>query len=297
MLDGYARHGRAHDRLPCGRPPTTAACPIVCDNSSCSEGLVLALEKAIEKHPEYSSMRIVDAVDFAAEHILPLLDVDADARQHRRASHLLQHPAGPTPTCSSWPRPPRPRSTVPDDWGCCAFAGDRGMLHPELTASATAREAAEVDGRRVRRLRLVQPHLRDRHDPGHRPPLPARPRSPRPHRIAPSTGARQHMRRAIITGGRAASARPAPTRLRADGIEVVTFDVSRRRRRHRRRHRRRAPSRPPSPSRPGRHPGQQRRHRRAERAALGDRRRGVAAHLRRQRARHCSTYRRPSCPG
>ncbi len=33
---------------------------------------------------------------------------------------------------------------VPDDWNCCAFAGDRGMLHPELTASATAAEAAEV---------------------------------------------------------------------------------------------------------------------------------------------------------
>lgn len=33
---------------------------------------------------------------------------------------------------------------IPEDWGCCAFAGDRGMLHPELTESATAREAAEV---------------------------------------------------------------------------------------------------------------------------------------------------------
>ena len=32
----------------------------------------------------------------------------------------------------------------PVDWGCCAFAGDRGMLHPELTASATARESAEL---------------------------------------------------------------------------------------------------------------------------------------------------------
>ena len=36
---------------------------------------------------------------------------------------------------------------VPDDWGCCAFAGDRGMLHPELTASATVREAREVGAR------------------------------------------------------------------------------------------------------------------------------------------------------
>ena len=37
--------------------------------------------------------------------------------------------------------------TVPLAWGCCGFAGDRGMLHPELTASATAPEAAEVDRR------------------------------------------------------------------------------------------------------------------------------------------------------
>ena len=32
--------------------------------------------------------------------------------------------------------------------GCCGFAGDRGFLHPELTASATAGVAAELDGRR-----------------------------------------------------------------------------------------------------------------------------------------------------
>ena len=36
---------------------------------------------------------------------------------------------------------------LPDDWGCCAYAGDRGLLHPELTASATAREAAEITSR------------------------------------------------------------------------------------------------------------------------------------------------------
>ena len=29
---------------------------------------------------------------------------------------------------------------------CCGFAGDRGFLHPELTASATAPEAAELAG-------------------------------------------------------------------------------------------------------------------------------------------------------
>lgn len=86
-----------------GRPP------VVCDNSSCSEGLVLAVEKAIEKHAEYHSMRIIDAVDFTAEVILPLLVV-----------------------------------TIPDDWTCCGFAGDRGTLHPELTASAIQHESDEI---------------------------------------------------------------------------------------------------------------------------------------------------------
>jgi len=34
--------------------------------------------------------------------------------------------------------------TVPSSWNCCAFAGDRGLLFPELTYSATRREAEEV---------------------------------------------------------------------------------------------------------------------------------------------------------
>ncbi|HEX6852464.1 MAG TPA: FAD-binding and (Fe-S)-binding domain-containing protein [Candidatus Polarisedimenticolaceae bacterium] len=33
---------------------------------------------------------------------------------------------------------------VPPSAGCCGFAGDRGYLHPELTASATAEEAREL---------------------------------------------------------------------------------------------------------------------------------------------------------
>ena len=37
---------------------------------------------------------------------------------------------------------------VPDGWRCCGFAGDRGLLHPELTASASHLEAAEVGERR-----------------------------------------------------------------------------------------------------------------------------------------------------
>jgi D-lactate dehydrogenase len=33
---------------------------------------------------------------------------------------------------------------LPKSAGCCAFAGDRGFMYPELTESATKHEAAEV---------------------------------------------------------------------------------------------------------------------------------------------------------
>lgn len=119
--------------------------PIVCDNSSCSEGLVQALATAIEKKPDYRSMRIVDAVDFTAEHILPHLSVSA------RVGSVVVHPtcsstrAGSNSNLTLLAAAVANEVTVPDDWGCCAFAGDRGMLHPELTASATEREAVEVE--------------------------------------------------------------------------------------------------------------------------------------------------------
>lgn len=118
--------------------------PVVCDNSSCSEGLVHALEKAVADDPRYAGLRIVDAVDFAAERLLPVLDVVP------LAERLAVHPtcsstrAGSNGNLMAVASAVAHEAVVPDDWGCCAFAGDRGMLHPELTASATAREAAAV---------------------------------------------------------------------------------------------------------------------------------------------------------
>jgi D-lactate dehydrogenase len=113
--------------------------PVVCDASSCTEGLQVLLETAGEL-----SIRVVDAVAFVDEVVLPRLPAGA------RIPTLTVHP-----TCSSTRMGINPALLrvagaaaetvhVPDDWGCCAFAGDRGMLHPELTASATAPEAADV---------------------------------------------------------------------------------------------------------------------------------------------------------
>jgi D-lactate dehydrogenase len=118
--------------------------PVVCDNSSCSEGLVTAIKTAIKLNPRYASLRVVDSVDFAAEYILPRVTVAA------KLSSVVVHPtcsstrSGSNENLMSVARAFADEAIVPDSWGCCGFAGDRGMLHPELTKSATAAEADEI---------------------------------------------------------------------------------------------------------------------------------------------------------
>ncbi|MEO2159621.1 MAG: 4Fe-4S ferredoxin, partial [bacterium] len=36
--------------------------------------------------------------------------------------------------------------TIPIHWGCCGFAGDRGLIVPELNKSATAKELSDIKG-------------------------------------------------------------------------------------------------------------------------------------------------------
>lgn len=114
------------------------ALPVVCDASSCTEGFAATLRE--------EGVTVVDAVAFAASTLLPRLTPTPVAEL------LALHP-----TCSSTQLgiDPALRAVgeavasevrVPDAWGCCAYAGDRGMLHPELTEAATAPEAAEVAG-------------------------------------------------------------------------------------------------------------------------------------------------------
>ena len=117
--------------------------PVVCDASSCTEGLETMRQLAAE-HPRYGQLEFVDAVTFTAEHVLPRLDPGAPLET------LAVHPTcssvhlGITEDLLSVAKACAREVTVPVSWGCCGYAGDRGMLHPELTASATAREAAEI---------------------------------------------------------------------------------------------------------------------------------------------------------
>jgi D-lactate dehydrogenase len=112
--------------------------PVVCDAASCTEGLARMLA---ERAPD---LRVMDSVSFARTELLPRLPAP------RREGTLVLHP-----TCASAQlgldedlravaEAVADEVVVPLAWGCCGFAGDRGLLHPELTASATQAEAAEV---------------------------------------------------------------------------------------------------------------------------------------------------------
>ncbi|WP_347110966.1 (Fe-S)-binding protein [Paenarthrobacter sp. S56] len=114
--------------------------PVIVDASSCTEGLDIMLRST--SGPD--GLRVVDAIGFAAG-LLTRLEVSA------RIPSVALHPtcsstiAGTTPQLVAIAEHIADEVFIPADAGCCGFAGDRGLLHPELTASATAPEAAGID--------------------------------------------------------------------------------------------------------------------------------------------------------
>ncbi|HEY5246838.1 MAG TPA: FAD-linked oxidase C-terminal domain-containing protein, partial [Dermatophilaceae bacterium] len=114
--------------------------PIVCDASSCTEGL----RHTIETDPSEKPMTVIDSVEFALRHILPKLP--DHAKLESVAVHLTCSSTrlGINDTVAEVAHAVADRVLIPENTGCCAFAGDRGMLHPELTESATKAEAADV---------------------------------------------------------------------------------------------------------------------------------------------------------
>ncbi|MFJ9889562.1 FAD-binding and (Fe-S)-binding domain-containing protein [Streptomyces sp. NPDC091287] len=119
--------------------------PVVCDASSCTHGLMQLLDALpSEEGGRYAPLRFVDSTQFALDTLLPRLPAP------RKLTSLALHPTcstvhlGTGEALRSLAEAVAERADVPESWGCCAFGGDRGLLHPELTAAATAAQAAEI---------------------------------------------------------------------------------------------------------------------------------------------------------
>ena len=109
---------------------------IVTDAASCTEGLMKSL-------PD-SGFTIEDAVPFVARKVLPRL------QPRTIVQRLALHPtcsstrSGSNEALRALAEAVAEEVFVPPSWGCCGFAGDRGLLHPELTDAATRAQAEEV---------------------------------------------------------------------------------------------------------------------------------------------------------
>ena len=119
--------------------------PIVVDTSSCTHTLLSCGDDLGEEEKNiWKGLTILDGVMFLDEVILPQLTlrpVEEDVVLHPNCS--LRKMGLDARMLNIAKRCAR-SATVPLNLGCCAFAGDRGLTHPELTASATEKETAEV---------------------------------------------------------------------------------------------------------------------------------------------------------
>lgn len=135
MRDGYTvMRDKVRERLAGAGSP-----PIVTDAASCTS--------ALREMTRDLDVQILDVVAFAQDQLLPRLTVTTPVPS------LALHPTcgssrlGINDALLSIGRFVSDDVVVPDSWGCCGFAGDRGMLHPELPAAATAEMAEELAGR------------------------------------------------------------------------------------------------------------------------------------------------------
>ena len=119
--------------------------PIVIDTTSCTHTLKTCGDDLMSEDKEiWNQLTILDGVEFLHDHVLPKLKI------HRVNEEVILHP-----NCSARKlnldtkmhaiaKQCAKSAVVPFALGCCAFAGDRGLTYPELTASATEKETAEI---------------------------------------------------------------------------------------------------------------------------------------------------------
>jgi D-lactate dehydrogenase len=119
--------------------------PVVVDTSPCTYGLTTCRPYlTTENQSRFDQLQILDSTTFVHDKLLPRLTIK------RKVRSVVLHPVcsvvkmNLSPKLEGIARACSEGVLMPVQAGCCGFAGDRGFLFPELTASATRREANEV---------------------------------------------------------------------------------------------------------------------------------------------------------
>ncbi len=123
--------------------------PIVMDTTPCVYTLRSCRQDlSPENQLKYDQLTILDSIEFVHDYLLENLSVK------RKLQSVVLHPTCSASKLNITPKLRKIASVcsvevdIPKNAGCCAMAGDRGFLHPELTASATQKEATEVNDKK-----------------------------------------------------------------------------------------------------------------------------------------------------
>ena len=119
--------------------------PIVVDTTSCTHTLRTCSDNlSTEDKALWSKLSILDGIEFLHDMVLPKLEIDPVAEDVILHPNCSARKLGLDAKMLAIAKQCARSATVPLNLGCCAFAGDRGLLFPELTQSATEKESAEV---------------------------------------------------------------------------------------------------------------------------------------------------------
>ncbi len=120
--------------------------PIFFDSSSCACTIKNCNDALTDANKAlFSRMAIQDSVEFLSEHVLPRLKIANRIERAILHNTCSQTKMNLNAVFRSIAERCAKTVIVPENNGCCGFAGDRGFLFPELTASATRAEAEEVN--------------------------------------------------------------------------------------------------------------------------------------------------------
>jgi D-lactate dehydrogenase len=125
------------------------ALPIVVDAASCTGQIVEPGEGTLSEHnaAHLAALTILDSVAWAHDRLLPGLEVIAKLGAAAIHPTCATHRQGDDRRLAALTAALADDVYQPPSGTCCGFAGDRGISHPELTASATRAAASELSGR------------------------------------------------------------------------------------------------------------------------------------------------------
>jgi D-lactate dehydrogenase len=126
-----------------------AKLPIVCDASSCTFGITSEIVSylTLQNLERHRRLKMIDSVGWAHDYLLPRLKVLKCVGSSAVSTHHL----GLAEKLHALGEALAEKAVTPIYATCCAFAGDRGFLHPELTRSATEEEVAELGNQKFDR--------------------------------------------------------------------------------------------------------------------------------------------------